>query len=142
MLLKLPLDEQKRILWTIEDKNKVKKALQKIKGEFIDLEITEAKESVTAEQRGYLFMIVFPIIMEHTGYSKDQLLTLFYKMFNTYYILIGDEEIETHRTISEFKTKKEMSEFMSKIIDYSITEWNLDFPEPKKVNKKYKTYDN
>lgn len=140
MLLKLPVRD-KEIIWTAEERQLVKDYIKDFKGSHIEIKFCSPTGMNTLLQKGYLFGGVLPIISQHTGYTIDELLAIYYAKFSSYWIEVGGEEKKTIKTISQMNTT-EMSIFTNEIIDDATVEWDIEIPPPEQYNKRMQIYAN
>lgn len=102
-----------------------------LKWEGKEVEISLSEGSKTQQQLGYLFGVVLPIVSEHTGFTKEEALQVFYERFSTYHKEHNGRIYTFQKTLSGM-TVSEASELIDKIVNYARMDMGLIIPEPDK----------
>lgn len=103
------------------------KDLPKLEGK--EVEIHPVGEGKTVQQLRYLWGVVYPIISEYTGFTKEEVSEIYKKKFLTYPKEYQGQVYKLTKGLSALK-KDEMKDFIDKVIHHANTELELLIPEP------------
>ena len=93
-----------------------------------EIEIRKGQGSKTQKQLGYLFGVVLPIVANHTGFTVEETLHVFYERFNKYHKEHGGRVYEFIKTLSGMNLG-EVSEFIEKVLGYARSDMGLIIPD-------------
>lgn len=120
---KVVLDEQdayEGYLLTLEDKR-------------IELVIKKEEIARTNQQSKYLFGVVYQLISEETGYSKEEVHELMKSIYLKDHKIINDKRYTVIRSTHDLNTQ-EMTEYIENVKRFASTELQLFIPEANKFN--------
>ena len=94
-----------------------------------EIEITKVEDTKTSQQLRYLWGIVYKLVSEHTGFTPEEVSEVYKKKFLSYEKEYKGKIFTLTKGISSL-TKREMSEFMEKVIQHAQEELQIIIPEP------------
>ena len=103
-----------------------KRDLEKAEGKEVEISVVDGGK--TAQQLRYLWGIVYPIISDVTGFEKEEVSEVYKKRFLTYSRSYKGKIYKLTKGLSSLK-KKEMAEFIDKVIRHATVELNCIIPE-------------
>lgn len=104
-----------------------KKNLAAWEGKEVDISVI--KGAKTIQQLRYLWGVVYPIISDHTGFTKEEVSEVYKRKFLTYKKEFKRKIYKFTKGLSQLKID-EMAGFIDKVIQHATTELNLIIPEP------------
>ena len=95
------------------------------------IEIKEYRKKRSLDQNRYIHAVPFPIMMEHTGYTLDELKRELCGLFmgTEKYEIFGEERERPIKTTSQMTTK-EMTDFIEWLQWFGSSRLNLRIPSP------------
>jgi len=110
--------------------------LRGLEGKIIELIARLPRKTRTDQQNRFLWGVIYHLISEHTGFSKDEVHDAMRMMF------LRDEtkEIPTLRSTTSLSTV-EMNLYWEKIGQFAAEKLSIKIPDPNEVDYKDKEYD-
>jgi hypothetical protein len=99
----------------------------------IEMVVKKEETSKTIQQTRYLFGVVYELISEHTGYSKEEVHELMKSIFLKSYKTVNNKRYTVIRSIHDLNTV-EMTEYIEQIKRWCATELQIFVPEAIKTN--------
>lgn len=103
-----------------------RKDLVKLEGKSVEISVVEGSKSL--QQLRYLWGVVYKIISEDTGFTPEEVSSVYKKKFLTYQKEHKGKIYDFTKGLSDLK-KSEMMAFIDKVIQHATTDLNLIIPE-------------
>jgi len=94
-----------------------------------EVEITQAEQSKTQEQLGYLFGVVLKLVSEHTGFTVEESYQVYKNKYLRYHKSYRGKIYRFTKGLSQCKIS-ETAKFIEEVIQHAQTELKIIIPEP------------
>jgi hypothetical protein len=119
----------KKLALSIGEKNQIKNLLEKLDGEFVQLQLGRKKSQRTIKQNALYWGVVLSAIQQETGHDKEELHRFFCAEYLKGTININGLELGTVASTTQLSTT-EFKVYIEKIIRFAGEFLKIDIPMP------------